>query len=143
MTNESKISNGESCVFCKIIKGEIPADKVYEDADFLAFLDITPINPGHILLIPKKHYKDLFDTPDEILAKRAPLVKKLAKALKEAVGADGINIGMNNGPAAGQVVFHTHLHIMPRFSDDGYKLWHGKSYKENEATQTEKIREIL
>lgn len=129
------------CIFCKIVKGEIPADKIYEDETSLAFLDITPINPGHILLIPKEHYKNIYDMPDEVLSKMAPIIKKLSSKLKKAVNADGINIGMNNDSPAGQVVFHAHFHIMPRFLNDGYKLWHGKEYKANEAQQlAKKIR---
>ena len=116
------------CIFCKIIKGDIPSEKIYEDNDFLAFLDITPVNPGHTLLIPKEHCQDLFEIPDATLCNIGPVIKKLARAIKDGTKADGINIGMNNSPAAGQIIFHAHIHIMPRFSDDGYKLWHGKKY---------------
>ncbi len=132
------------CIFCKIIKGDIPSDKVYEDDKFLAFLDITPMNLGHTLLIPKEHHKDLFEIPDTTLCEIGPAIKKIAEAVKEGTKAHGINIGMNNGPVAGQVVFHAHIHIIPRFSDDGYKLWHGKEYDE-EASQkiAKKIREII
>lgn len=121
------------CVFCKIMKGEIPADKVYEDNEFLGFLDITPINPGHVLLIPKAHYENLYDLPDEVLIKMAPLIKKLAIAVKKGVSAEGINIGMNNEQPAGQLVNHAHFHIMPRFSSDGFRHWKGAPYKDNEA----------
>lgn len=132
------------CIFCKIIKGEIPADKIYEDDDFLAFLDITPVNLGHTLLIPKSHHKDLFEIPDDTLCKIGPVIKKLAEAVKEGAKADGINIGMNNGAPAGQVVFHAHIHIMPRFTNDGYKLWHGKEYNKEEAIKIAvKIRDNL
>ncbi|MCR4284237.1 MAG: HIT family protein [Parcubacteria group bacterium] len=132
------------CIFCKIIKGEIPADKIYEDDNFLAFLDITPINLGHALLIPKNHYKDLFEIPDDTLCKIGPVIKKVAGAVKEGTKADGINIGMNNGRAAGQIVFHAHIHIMPRFSDDGYKLWHGKEYDKDTSKKTAKeIRKFI
>lgn len=138
----NKIMDG--CIFCKIVKGEIPANKIYEDETSLAFLDITPINPGHILLIPKEHHKNIYDMPDNILSKIAPVIKKLSIALKSSVNADGINIGMNNDGSAGQVVFHAHFHIMPRFSDDGYRLWHGKEYKDGEAQQiAEKIKKFI
>lgn len=121
-----------NCLFCKIINGEIPAAKVYEDEYSYAFLDIKPINPGHTLLVPKQHFANLYEMPDEVLANLAPTIKKLGIAIKKAVGADGINIGMNNDSAAGQLVFHAHIHIMPRFKDDGHEHWHGKPYRNNE-----------
>ncbi|MCK6462603.1 MAG: HIT family protein [Candidatus Pacebacteria bacterium] len=131
-----------NCVFCKIINGEIPADKIYEDADFLAFLDINPINSGHALLIPKTHYENLYNIPDKVLSAIAPLIKKLAVAVKQGINADGINIGMNNDSAAGQVVPHAHFHIIPRFSDDGLRHWPGKPYanKEEAAEMVKKIK---
>lgn len=132
------------CVFCKIIRGEIPAGVVYEDENFLGFLDITPVNPGHVLLIPKEHYENLYDLPDDLLAKMAPIIKKLAIAAKNGINADGINIGMNNERPAGQLVFHAHFHIMPRFSNDGYRHWQGAPYKENEAGKiAEKIKKFI
>lgn len=121
-----------NCLFCKIINGEIPATKIHEDEYSYAFLDIKPINPGHTLLVPKKHFANLYDMPDEILAELAPTIKKLGIAIKKAVSADGINIGMNNDPAAGQLVFHAHIHIMPRFLGDGHEHWHGKPYQDGE-----------
>ena len=121
------------CVFCKIVKGEIPAEIVYEDENSLAFLDITPVNPGHVLLISKEHYENLYEMPDDLLAKMAPVIKKLAIAIKSAVNAEGINIGMNNGRPAGQLVFHAHFHIMPRFANDGHTHWRGAPYKDSVA----------
>lgn len=122
------------CLFCKIISGEIPCTKVYEDDTVLAFLDIHPVNIGHTLVIPKAHYTNLYETPDETLAHMAVIVKKLSIAIKSAVGADGINIEMNNDHVAGQIIFHTHIHIIPRFSGDGFKHWHGaRDYKEGEV----------
>lgn len=133
------------CVFCKIIKGEIPADKIYDDDNFFAFLDINPNNPGHTLIIPKKHYKNLYELPDETLSEIAPLIKKLAVAVKLGVNADGINIIMNNNGAAGQIVPHAHFHIIPRFANDGLRHWPGKSYanKEESAEIAEKIKSNL
>ncbi|MBU2263628.1 HIT family protein [Patescibacteria group bacterium] len=132
------------CIFCKIAKGEIPADKVYEDKNCLAFLDITPINPGHVLLIPKEHYENLYDLPDEELKNLAPIIKKLAVAIKKGVNAEGINIGMNNERPAGQLVPHAHFHIMPRFSNDNLRHWPGKSYQEDESKQVaEQIKKFL
>lgn len=130
------------CLFCKIINGEIPAGKVYEDEHSFAFLDIKPINPGHTLLIPKKHFVNLYEIPDEVLAKLAPTIKKLAVAIKKAVGAGGINIGMNNDHAAGQLIFHAHIHIMPRFKNDGYRPWIGGPYK-NDAEKYEIVKKII
>ena len=124
------------CLFCKIIKGEIPSTKVYEDEHSYAFLNIKPINPGHTLLVPKKHFANLYEMPDEVLANLAPTIKKLAIAVKKAVGADGINIGMNNDSAAGQLVFHAHIHIMPRFKNDGHEHWHGTPYKNDAEIKT-------
>lgn len=121
------------CLFCKIITGEIPSQKVYEDDTTLAFLDIHPVNIGHTLVIPKAHHINLYETPDEILAQMMAVVRKLSVAIKSAVGADGINIEMNNDPVAGQIIFHSHIHIVPRFSGDGFKHWHGaRGYNENE-----------
>jgi len=128
------------CVFCKIARGELSSYKVYEDENFLAFLDITPVNPGHVLLIPKEHYKDLFELPNNVLREMAPLLKKVARAVKGGMQVGSINIGMNNGKAAGQLVGHAHIHIMPRFEGDGYKLWHGEKYSAGEA---EKVLEKI
>ncbi|MBD3249659.1 HIT domain-containing protein [Candidatus Woesearchaeota archaeon] len=134
----------QDCIFCKIVNGEIPCSKIYEDEKVLAFLDISPINKGHVLLIPKEHHKDLFDTPDDTLAAFAKTAKKIAKAIEQATDADGINLGQNNGKAAGQEVFHAHIHIIPRFSDDGLKHWPGGKYKEGEEKEfAEKIRSKL
>ena len=116
------------CIFCKIIKGEIPADKIYENEKFLAFLDIKPNNPGHTLVVPKDHSENLYKMPDETLSAIAPLIKKIAVAVKNATNADGINIGMNNESPAGQIVPHVHFHIIPRFTNDGLRHWQGKTY---------------
>lgn len=132
------------CIFCKIIKREIPADVVYEDENCLAFLDITPVNPGHVLLVPKNHYENLYDLPDEELKNLAPIIKKLAVAIKKGINAEGINIGMNNERPAGQLVPHAHFHIMPRFLSDGYQHWHGKPYPKGESFGiAEKIKKFL
>lgn len=111
------------CIFCKIVSGQIPCEKLYEDDKTFAFLDIKPANEGHTLVIHKHHHADLFDTPVEDVADIFRTVKKVGAALLQAVGADGLNIGMNNKPAAGQVVFHAHVHVIPRYSGDGLKMW--------------------
>lgn len=144
MTSD-KNSNGASCLFCKIIAREIPSTKIYEDNTALAFLDIHPTNIGHTLVIPKTHYINLYDTPDKTLAHMMMVVKKLSVAIKSAVGADGINIEMNNDTVAGQIIFHTHLHIVPRFSGDGFTHWNGtRGYHEGEIAEVgEKIKLLL
>ncbi|MCX6714144.1 MAG: HIT family protein [Candidatus Vogelbacteria bacterium] len=127
------------CLFCKIIAGEIPCYKVYEDDKWLAFLDINPINLGHTLLLPKKHHRNLFDLPEDLLGEMGVILQKLSLVIKEATQADGINIGWNNESAAGQLVFHSHTHIMPRFEGDGFTHWKGKggeTKEDFEATQT-------
>ena len=133
------------CLFCKIVAGEIPAERVYEDDTVFAFLDIHPVNIGHTLVIPKAHSTNLYDIPDDTLAHTMVILKNLSIAVKEAVSADGINIEMNNEPVAGQIIFHTHLHIVPRFSGDGFTHWHGaRDYREGEASEiAQKISTLL
>ncbi|HLC66175.1 MAG TPA: HIT family protein [Candidatus Nanoarchaeia archaeon] len=128
------------CTFCKIVQGELPSSKIFEDEDILAFLDITPINPGHTLIIPKLHYDDLRDMSDPLIGRLFSAAAELAPAICRGVGAKDFNLGMNNGMDAGQVVFHAHAHIMPRFPDDGLELWSGKKYAEGEQERVhEKI----
>ena len=130
----------EPCVFCKIIKGEIPSTKVYEDKDTFAFLDIKPVNPGHVLVIPKQHFVNIHDTSEEAFVQVALVAKKIADAILKA-GAKGVNIGMNNGVHAGQSVFHAHMHVMPRYGTDSHKLWMGREYAGNEREEVaEKIK---
>ena len=108
----------ESCIFCKIIAGEIPSATVYEDDDVKAILDVNPAARGHVIVLPKKHASDVFSIPDEDLSKAICVAKKVAAALKEAYKCDGVNILQNNGEAAGQTVFHLHIHVIPRFEGD-------------------------
>ena len=132
------------CIFCKIIKGEIPSNKVYEDDKILAILDIGPVNKGHTLVMPKEHHEDIFDIPEETLKEVAKTSKKVATAIMKSLKPDGISIGQSNKKAAGQEIFHYHMHIMPRFQDDGLKLWPQGKYEDGEAEQTaEKIKEEL
>jgi histidine triad (HIT) family protein len=131
-------------IFSKIIKREIPAEIVYEDTDVLAFLDISPNNPGHTLVIPKTPTRNLLTIDADSWAKVMEVVRMLAPKIKEAVGAEGINLIMNNEPTAGQIVFHAHVHIIPRFSDDGYRHWEGHSYKDGDMAEVgRKIREVI
>ena len=126
----------EDCIFCKIINGEIPSNKIYESENFVAFLDIMPINPGHTLIVSKKHYENMDELPGELGEELLRVIKTVARAIVKAVNADGYNIGMNNGRAAGQLVMHAHIHIIPRFKEDGLKSW------PQERMDDSKLREI-
>lgn len=123
------------CLFCRIIAKELPSTAVYENESLFAFLDIHPVNKGHTLVVPKKHTADFLTSDDALLSQLMPSVKSIAGAVMKGVGADACNLSTNNGKAAGQVIFHLHWHIVPRFSDDGLKLWHGKEYKEGEMEE--------
>jgi len=130
------------CLFCKIVAGEIPSYKIYEDKKFLAFLDINPVNKGHILVIPKKHSKNILEMEDNLVKEMTILTKKLAKNIKGKLNADGINIISNIDASAGQIIFHTHTHIIPRFKDDGFKHWKGMGYQENKAEEIQKVLKL-
>ena len=103
----------ESCTFCKIARREAPASHVYEDEKVIAFLSNCPINVGHTLVVPKGHYENIYDIPEDEVAHLFKTVKKVAYAVKTAVNAEGIRIIQNNGEAAGQVIFHLHVHVIP------------------------------
>lgn len=107
-----------SCIFCSIIAGEIPCAQVYRDSDFLVIMDKYPINTGHALVIPVKHYDTLLHMPPAEVGRLYAAVPAVAKAVVSAVGADGFNVGQNNGIAANQIVPHVHVHVVPRFADD-------------------------
>jgi len=106
------------CVFCKIVAGEIPCTKVFEDGLCLAFMDIGPISPGHTLLIPKAHYETIHQMPADEAAHLARHIPSLAAAVQKAVRAEGINVLQNNGRCSGQEVFHVHVHLIPRWPED-------------------------
>ena len=111
------------CIFCQIVTGQIPSSKVYEDEEVLAFPDITQVTKGHTLVIPKKHYRNMLEMDAEAASSLFARVPKIAKQLQEKLGASGVNIINNNEEAAGQTVFHTHVHLLPRFdATDGLKL---------------------
>jgi len=131
----------EDCIFCKIVRGEIPADKVFESETILAFLDINPVNQGHTLIVPKNHFDRLEDTPDEVAGEMIKAAKIIGSVLQKAIGSDGFNLGLNNGDVAGQIVKHVHLHVMPRFKNDGLQLWPAReSTSENRQATARKIR---
>ena len=112
----------EDCIFCKIVTGEIPSFKIYEDQHTLAFMDINPANRGHALAIPKAHSPNLFESSDETLAVTVATARKVAEAVQKTVNPDGLNLVQANGPGAAQSVFHLHLHVIPRFTDDNLML---------------------
>jgi len=132
------------CVFCKIIKKEIPSNLVYEDDKHIAFLDIGPVNPGHTLVIPKKHASNIFDMPENDLKELILVVKKICPAVLKGVEAHGLNVSINNGRAAGQLVDHIHFHIIPRFNKDGFRHWPQSKYKEGQAQEVaNRIKKFL
>lgn len=112
----------ENCIFCKIAAGEIPSTTIYEDEDFRVILDIEPASKGHALILPKEHYANLYELDDTLASKVLVLAKKLTTALKEVLGCDGYNIVQNNGEAAGQTVFHFHMHLIPRYKGDTVQI---------------------
>jgi histidine triad (HIT) family protein len=131
----------DDCVFCKIVKGEIPATKIYEDEIALAFLDIFPVSPGHTLVIPKEHYENFLAIPEETLRGVISASQKVAKAVVKGTGAEGFNFTQNNGKVAGQAVNHLHFHIIPRVEGDGLKHWPHKDYTDGEEQKiSEKIK---
>ena len=143
--HNAKPHNGvEDCIFCKIIAGELPSEKIYEDTETLAFLDIRPVNAGHILVVSKAHYRNIFDIPEPLWLAMMKTTHHLAPIIKDATGAGGINISMNNERPAHQLVFHAHVHVIPRFEGDPHKAWPGKEYKEGEKSAVaEKIKSAL
>ena len=108
----------ENCIFCKILAGEIPSTAVYEDDDFKAILDVNPAARGHVIILPKNHAANIYELPDEDASKIMVVAKKIATAIEKAYHCDGVNILQNNGEAAGQTVFHLHVHVIPRFKGD-------------------------
>ncbi len=123
--------SGGDCIFCKMVAGEVPVTKIYEDELVLAFLDIGPISDGHTLVIPKQHFEKLDDCPAEVLGNVASRLGKIASAVTVGMNSDGYNVLCNNGRAAGQLVGHLHFHIIPRNSGDGvFSRWPAYKYQE-------------
>ena len=115
------------CIFCKIVNGESPCYKIYEDGKTLAFLDVFPVYKGHTLVVPKKHVENIAEISEENLACVSKTAKKVAKLLKEKLNYEGVNLVQSNGRVASQVVMHFHMHVVPRFAGDGLNLWtHGE-----------------
>ena len=128
----------ENCIFCKIANGEIPAATLYEDEDFRVILDLGPASKGHALILPKTHAANIYELSDELAAKAMVLAKKMATVMTEALECDGFNIVQNNGEPAGQTVFHFHMHLIPRYKNDGV----GLTWTPGELTEEDK-KEIL
>ena len=136
MSKGLKKMKDSQCIFCKLANGDIPTNTIYEDADFRIFLDASPATRGHALILPKEHYANLFELPEELAGKAIILAKKMAAVMKERFDCDGVNIVQNNGEAAGQTVFHFHMHIIPRYADDGQIIgWKPTSPSEEELTE--------
>jgi len=134
----------KDCIFCKIINKEIPSCIVYESKEVIAFLDISPINKGHTLVMPKKHYETFLDLPKSELEVLFGKIQEVTKAVIKATNADGFNLLLNNKRAAGQVVDHVHFHVIPRFENDGLKHWpHGKYNEGEDEKIATKIRSFL
>lgn len=123
------------CIFCKIVSGDIPSSQVYADDKVVAFLDLAPAAVGHTLVIPRAHYATLFDVPFELAPALLAASQRVGRALMEELGAEGINVWQNNHAAAGQMVFHAHWHVVPRYTGDGLALWKQGSYDSPEAMQ--------
>ena len=127
----------DNCIFCKIANGEIPSATLYEDEDFRVILDLGPATKGHALSLPKNHFANLFEIPEDIEAKAFVLAQKMATKMKKVFDCDGFNIVQNNGTTAGQTVFHFHIHLIPRYDKDGA----GVSWKP--GTLTDEAREEI
>ena len=132
----------KGCIFCKIAKGKMPCYKVYEDKKIIAFLDVNPMVKGHTLVIPKKHYENLFDCKDKILEKMIKATQKIATHYKEKLDCTGVNIMNASGKSAEQSVFHIHFHIIPRIDDDGYKVWPNTGYVKEDLEKLAKVLKI-
>ncbi len=139
----------EECVFCKIIRKESSAKIVYEDEKVIAFLSIRPVNPGHTLVVPKKHYEDIYGIPEKEVGYLFQIVKRVTHAVRDSTGAEGIRIVQNNGEAAGQIIFHLHVHVIPmrahnQFSHNGaYRDLNGYRSEKALEEDAEKIRQYL
>lgn len=131
----------DNCIFCKIANGEIPSKVLYEDDEFKVILDLGPATRGHALILPKNHYHNLYELPDDEAGKVMLLAKKMAARMTEKLKCDGFNLVQNNGEAAGQTVFHFHMHLIPRYKEDGQTL--GWKPLEVSQEELEEIRDII
>ena len=126
----------DNCIFCKLANGDIPTNSIYEAEDFRVILDASPATTGHALILPKQHYANLYEIEDETLAKAAKLAKKVINHEKDVLGCDGYNVVQNNGEAAGQTVFHFHMHLIPRYEGEAQIVaWAPHEAADEEAKQ--------
>jgi histidine triad (HIT) family protein len=135
----------DDCIFCKIANGEIPSATVYEDSTCRVILDVNPANKGHALIIPKEHFDDIYSMDAETAAKIFTIATEVAKAQKAELNPDGLNILQNNGPVAGQTVFHFHMHLVPRYVEDNVTMtWTpGKAETEELTTLSKALRKRI
>lgn len=131
----------DACIFCKIAAGEIPSKTLYEDEEFRVILDLGPATKGHALILPKNHYRNLFELPEEQAGKVMVLAKKMAARMREKLHCDGFNLVQNNEEVAGQTVFHFHVHLIPRYEGDGQVI--GWKPGKPEDAELEEIREQI
>ncbi|NQV12653.1 HIT family protein [Candidatus Uhrbacteria bacterium] len=132
------------CIFCNIVADKLPSRKVYENEHAIAIMDAFPSVKGHVLVIPKKHAMNIFDASEESIVEAYRVAHKIAPSLRDAMEADGMNVNMNNGPAAFQVVEHPHIHMLPRYDDDGHRPWgHIERSAEEMEADMESILEKL
>lgn len=131
----------DNCIFCKLANGVFPTNSIYEDDDFKVVLDNSPATRGHALILPKSHYKNIYELPEDMAGKAFVLAKKLVGTMTEKLGAEGFNIVQNNNEIAGQSVFHFHMHLIPRYEGDGQSiLWNPTSPS---AEELEAIRDLF
>ena len=131
----------QDCIFCRIISGEIPSTTIYENSKFKVIMDIAPANKGHVLILPKEHYDNIYDIDPATAGELFELAVMTARALKSVLDCDGMNILQNNGTVAGQTVFHFHMHIIPRYEGDTVNIgWKELSYEDGEMEQ---LREAI
>lgn len=123
----------DNCIFCKIANGEIPSKTIYEDEKFRVILDLGPATKGHALILPKDHYANIYELPEEMAGNVMKLAKKMATQITEKLGCEGFNLVQNNGNLAGQTVYHFHLHLIPRYHADGQTI----GWKPQEVSQEE------
>ena len=123
----------DKCIFCKIANGEIPSKTLYENEKYRVILDLGPATKGHALILPKDHYANLYELPEDAASEVMKLAKKMAAQMTDKLGCDGFNLVQNNGEVAGQTVFHFHMHLIPRYKDDGQKI----GWKPGELSQEE------
>jgi len=137
------MTSNSDCIFCQIVRKEIPASIVLEDEQVVAFLSNHPVNTGHTLLVPKRHYENIYEIPEEEAAYLFKIVKRIAQDVKDSTGIEGIRLVQNNGKDAGQVVFHLHVHIIPLKPSSQIRYEHSFRYVELLDKDAEKIRQHL